>query len=251
MKKYIYFLIVGIFLLLPIPVLAVVEPTDRFYINDYANILSSETEDYIFEHSRNLDSKTKAQIVIVTIESLESDSLEEYATTLFREFGIGDKDEDNGLLILLALEERQVRVEVGYGLEGILPDGKTGRFQDEYMIPFFSKNNFDEGMLNGYKAFYKELVNYYGISEDVDEPLEMEESEISSSELTIAIISIFIAIFMMIILPIMLVGRRVYSDNGNFGGHFRNSGFGSRSSFRGGFSGRGGSSGGGGSSRRF
>ena len=91
MKKYIYFLIVGIFLLLPMNVFALVEPTDRFYINDYANILSSETEDYIFEHSRNLDSKTKAQIVIVTIESLEGDSLEEYATTLFREFGIGDK----------------------------------------------------------------------------------------------------------------------------------------------------------------
>ena len=108
----------------------VVEPTNNFYINDYANILSSETEKYILEKSSTLANKTNAQIVVVTIPSLNGASLEEYATTLFRKFGIGDKKENNGLLLLLALEERQMRIEVGYGLEGILPDGKTGRFQD-------------------------------------------------------------------------------------------------------------------------
>ena len=58
----------------------------------------------------------------------------------------------------MALEERQFRVEVGYGLEGILPDGKTGRFQDEYIIPYLKNNNWDEGIKNGYDAFYKEIV---------------------------------------------------------------------------------------------
>ena len=85
----------------------------------------------------------------------------EYSTNLFRQFGIGDKEKNNGLLILIALEERKSRIEVGYGLEGVLPDGKTGRIQDEYMIPYFKDNNFDEGILNGYKALFKEVANEY------------------------------------------------------------------------------------------
>ena len=140
MKKYIYFLVSILLLLCPLNTFAVVSPTDKFYVNDYASILSSDTEEYIFEHSKNLNDKTKAQIVVVTIPSLNGDSLEEYATELFRKFGIGDAKENNGLLILLSLEDRKVRVEVGYGLEGVLPDGKTGRFQDEYMIPYFKND---------------------------------------------------------------------------------------------------------------
>ena len=132
---------------------AIVKPTYEFYVNDYANILSEETENYIININKELESKTKAQIVVVTIPSLEGDSLEEYSTKLFRSFGIGDKTKNNGLLLLLALEEREFRVEVGYGLEGILPDGKTGRIQDEYMIPYLKENKWDDGIKNGFNAF--------------------------------------------------------------------------------------------------
>ena len=83
MKKYIYFLVSILLLLCPLKASALVNPTEKFYVNDYANILSSETENYIFEHSKNLNDKTKAQIVVVTIPSLDGDSLEEYATDCF------------------------------------------------------------------------------------------------------------------------------------------------------------------------
>ena len=164
MKKIIFFFLFLAILFVPrenVLAFDTVDPTTDFYVNDYANILDSDTRQYIQEHSVSLANKTGAQIVVVTVPNLDGASLEEYATKLFRKFGIGDSEKNNGLLLLLALEERKMRVEVGYGLEEILPDGKTGRFQDEYMIPYFKNDEFTTGMLNGYKAFFKEVAEYY------------------------------------------------------------------------------------------
>lgn len=151
---------------------AIVEPTSNFYVNDYANILSNETEEYILNKSRKLNNVDGTQIVVVTILNLEGMSLEEYATKLFRNFGIGNKEKNNGLLLLLVLEERMFRVEVGYGLEGILPDGKTGRLQDEYIIPYLSNDKWDEGIKNGYDAFYKEIVTLNNLDLEYSNPKE-------------------------------------------------------------------------------
>lgn len=146
------------FILCSSNVLAIVKPTDQFYVNDYANILSSETESYIINMSEKLCKVDGTQIVVVTVNNLEGETIESYAVKLFRQFGIGDVDKDNGLLLLLAYEEREFRVEVGLGLEGILPDGKTGRFQDQYIIPYLKNNQWDKGIKNGYDAFYNEIV---------------------------------------------------------------------------------------------
>ena len=100
-------------------VYAIVPKTNEFYVNDFANLLEQDTEEYIISMNRELEEKTGAQIVVVTVQNLEGKSLEEYATELFREYGIGDKDKNNGVLLLCALEEREFRIEVGYGLEGI------------------------------------------------------------------------------------------------------------------------------------
>ena len=165
---------------------AIVQPTNNFYINDYANILSSEIEEYILKKSVQLDDSDGTQIVVVTVPNLEGMSLEDYATKLFRNFGIGDKEKNNGLLLLLALEERQFRVEVGYGLEGILPDGKTGRFQDEYIIPYLKDNKWDEGIKNGYDAFYKEIVTLNNLDIEYNEPIEdVIDSDLSETILPI------------------------------------------------------------------
>lgn len=153
---------------------AVVSPTRDFYVNDYANLLSEETKQYIINVNAELQSKTGAQIVVVTIPSLEGQSLEEYANQLFREFCIGDKNKNNGLLLLLALKERQFRVEVGNGLEGILPDGKTGRIQNEYIIPYLKENNWNEGIKNGFDAFLDVIVDEYQVDINKDEPQEVQ-----------------------------------------------------------------------------
>lgn len=193
MKKYIYYLIIFLFLLFPCHVLAVVKPTSDFYVNDYANILSSETEQYILDKSIALNRVDGTQIVVVTVPNLEGDSLEDYANKLFNSWGIGNKKENNGLLLLLALEEREFRVEVGDGLEGILPDGKTGRFQDQYIIPYLRDNNWNEGIKNGYNAFYSEIVKLNNLNLEYDIPsTTSDDSELPVFEVILAILGFFL-----------------------------------------------------------
>ncbi|MCI8345300.1 MAG: TPM domain-containing protein [Clostridia bacterium] len=148
---------------LTIEALAIVKPTNDFYVNDYAKLLDTETKQYIISTNKNLYKKTGSQIVVVTIESLEGNSLEDYATKLFRNFGIGDKNKNNGILLLLSLKERKFRIEVGYGLEGILPDAKTGRIQDEYIIPYLKNNKWNEGIRNGFNAILNVIANEYNV----------------------------------------------------------------------------------------
>ncbi len=158
---------------------AVVRPTQSFYVNDYANLLDQDTEDYIINTNIELYEKTGAQIVIVTVQNLEENSLEEYATELFRSFGIGDKDKNNGVLLLLALEERQFRIEVGYGLEGALTDAKTGRIQDNYIIPYLKEERWNDGIRNGFNAILEEVTKEYGVNieGEIAVPIQQKKPE--------------------------------------------------------------------------
>lgn len=170
---------------------AVVAPTDAFYVYDGAQVLSEETEQYILKYSRELDVKTGAQIVVVTIPSLEGASLEEYATDLFRQWGIGAAEKNNGLLLLCAVEDRQFRVEVGYGLEGDLPDGKTGRMQDAYIIPLLSEDKFDEGIKNGYTAFLQEVSAVYDVTITGDVAISYEDEAADEMPLILCVMVSF------------------------------------------------------------
>ena len=103
------------------------QPTAQFFVNDFADVLSAHAEQEIVELGRALQQQTGAQAVAVTVPSLDGQSVEDYAIDLANSWGIGQAEEDNGVLILIAVEERKLRIEVGLGLEGTLPDGKTGR----------------------------------------------------------------------------------------------------------------------------
>ena len=142
----------------------VVPQTADFYVNDAAGLLSPETKQYIIDVNRRLNEASGAQVVVVTMPDMGGVSLEEYATTLFNQYGIGDKQKNNGLLLLLALKERKFRIEVGYGLEGVLNDAKTGRIQDEYIIPHFKNGEWDVGIRNGFNALVQEIQKEYGTS---------------------------------------------------------------------------------------
>lgn len=274
-----YLILIFLFITFISSVKAIVSPTSNLYVNDYANILSNETEEYIMNKSVALNNVDGTQIVVVTVPNLEGYSIEDYATKLFRNFGIGDKDKNNGLLLLLALEERQFRVEVGYGLEGILPDGKTGRFQDDYIITYLKDDKFDEGVKNGYDAFYAEIVKLNNLDLEYNEATSISSSDSTETIISIVIVLIGIIcgaianeiknsnftlgyivawsiitgiiyftinsyIYLMIINIIAFLFMR-FSGGGFFGGYSDGGSFGVGNSFRGG------SSGGGGSSRGF
>lgn len=147
--KRIILLIITFCILLSVKSFAVVSQTKDFFVNDYAGVLTEETKNYIIQTNAELQQKTGAQIVVVTVKSLEGQSIEEYATELFRKFGIGDSQKNNGVLLLCSTGDRLFRIEVGYGLEGTLTDGKTGRIQDQYIIPYLKNNNYNDGIKNG------------------------------------------------------------------------------------------------------
>ena len=120
-------------------------PTDRFFVNDFADVISSEDEDRIYQAGVQLYEKTKAQVVAVTVPTLDGMDISDFGVQLGRQWGVGDKEKNNGVLLIFALEERRVRIEVGYGLEGALTDAKTGRLLDQYALPHSEKMIFRAG----------------------------------------------------------------------------------------------------------
>jgi uncharacterized protein len=162
-----WFAIAGCVLLLAGPVEAAPKipptPTRDIYAQDYANVLSKETESRINRLSTELQSRTGAQIAVVTIPSLEGEAIEEYSLALFRKWGIGDRKKNNGVLILVAVAEKKSRVEIGYGLEGALPDAKTGRIQDEAMRPAIETGDYNSALMNGYLAVFTEVAKEYNL----------------------------------------------------------------------------------------
>lgn len=146
------------------------KPTSVFYVNDFAHLLDEETEKYIEDVNVQLYEATGAQVVVVTLPSLNGASLEEFSTALFREYGIGSREKNNGVLLLLALEEREFRIEVGYGLEGALNDAKTGRIQDEYIIPYLKEDKWNEGIRNGFDAILQEVKKEYQVDVESTAP---------------------------------------------------------------------------------
>lgn len=155
MKKILLFFITLLFI--PRVYALTVEDVEiTSYANDYSNILSNELESYIIEHSEKLNNADGTQIVVVTIPTLDGNSLEDFSYDLANYYKIGH--DSKGLLILLVTEDRKVRVEVGDNLEGILNDAKVGRYIDEYMIPYLSNDDWENGIRNGYNAFFNEIV---------------------------------------------------------------------------------------------
>ena len=111
------------------------------YVNDFAHVLGNDSATYLESLCTEVDQKAKAQIAVVTIHSLDGRDVEGYAVDLYKSWGIGNKATDRGVLILLATDDRRYRIEVGYGLEPILPDGKVGSFGRE-AVPILKQGDY-------------------------------------------------------------------------------------------------------------
>lgn len=133
------------------------------YVQDYAGVISKEDRQQMLSIGQDLDNKTTAQLAVITVNSLDGEPLEDYALAVLRNWGIGNKAKNNGVLIVVAVEDRRSRIEVGYGLEGVLPDGKTGRIQEQYMLPYFKKGAYSTGITQGYKAIAGLIAQSEGV----------------------------------------------------------------------------------------
>lgn len=141
-------------------------PTNYKYINDYTNTIDKSTIKKIISIGKELEDKTSAQAIIVVIDSTNGTPIEDYANKLFRAWGIGEKNKDNGFLILLALDDKAWKVEVGRGLEGAVPDVLTNRVMQEIAKPNFINGDYSEGLLNSYSVFSDYIASEYGVTLD-------------------------------------------------------------------------------------
>ncbi|WP_039856729.1 YgcG family protein [Peptoniphilus sp. oral taxon 386] len=237
----------------------------RGCVYDEVNILSDENIEYINNTNSDLQNKTKGQIAVVIINSLENYDIEQYATKLFEKWKIGDEKQDNGVLILFAIDDRKMRIETGYGAEGFIPDAYASR-TIRNMAEIFKRNSdesdkskmYQDGIMEGYNEILSHYAKEYGVEiENIKQPMYGEYLEYSeyknedeltfSEDMIIFVIIILIVITSNMIKPRKKGKRRRYHGHDFFGGgSFRGSSGGG--SFGGGFSGRGGSSGGGGAS---
>ena len=123
----------------------------KAYVSNPDRIINEQTEYEINTILDSLELKNSSEVAIVVVNSIGSEDIGIFATQLFTEWGIGKEKQDNGLLILFVLDQKKVRLETGYGIEGVLPDAICKRIQTEIMIPEFKKGNYDAGLLGGVK----------------------------------------------------------------------------------------------------
>jgi len=178
------------------PISELQKPTN--YVSDYAEIFSPQEKQEIESLIIRTEKNTTAEIAIVTVKSLERMTEDQYAVELFEKWGIGKKDKDNGLLILIAPNERKYRIEVGYGLEGTITDLRAGIIARENFVENFQQEKYGTGI-------YESLLDIKGLLEEdptiVSEYKNTEKSmNIKSREIYFWIIIFFIIMFLSPIL---------------------------------------------------
>ena len=138
-----------------------IPPPSGNYVNDYASLLSPEARERLEQRLRKLGAETSTQIIVATFPSLEDESLEDFTNRMYEAWRIGQKDNDNGVLLAIFVNERKVRIEVGYGLEGALPDALSGRIIRDEFVPQFRAGNPEQGIENTVIAIEKAVRGEY------------------------------------------------------------------------------------------
>lgn len=251
-RKRLPVLVLIILLLNAVVAVALEVPVMNGPVNDLAGILSSSEKSELFSYLEQVNDQTGVQVAVLTIPSLKGDSLEDFSMRVAEKWTLGQKGKDNGALLLVALSERSVRIDVGYGLEGELTDAKSGLIIRNVIVPYFKNGKYGAGIIAGTK-------NIVGIATGNAEIVsDSVKNAKRSSESGGGLAGIVFFIIFMILLSggigrrrgglfwgllfgsMMSSGRRGgWDDHGGFGG----GGFGG-----GGFSGGGGGFGGGGAS---
>ncbi|HEU4725706.1 MAG TPA: TPM domain-containing protein [Candidatus Eisenbacteria bacterium] len=221
------------------------------YVSDFAEIVDAASADSITTLATELREKTGAELAVVTLRDLGGDEIDPAATALFKEWGVGRAGEDDGVLILLALAERKVRIEPGYANEGVLPDGRCGAIIRRVMGPDLSAGRYGPGLLAGARAVAGAIAAEKGVT--ITGSIDPSAEGASTKE---APAWVLLVVFIMLVLLASAItrmasrlgGRGPYRDwrMGGRGPHDPWGGFGGGWGGMGGFGGGGGGGGGGG-----
>jgi uncharacterized protein len=219
---------------------------------DQANVISAATRTALDQKLADLESKSGIQLVVATVNSLEGQEIEPYANELFRTWKLGEKDKNNGVLLLVAPNERRVRIEVGYGLEGTLTDALSKVIITNAITPRFKAGDFSDGVTRGVDDIITVLTTDSSEWEKRPE-LRLDSQNGQTDGSWVLAVVFFIVVFLCIVSPgfrsivfNILFAMMVNSGGGRGGYSGGGSSWGGGGG--GGFSGGGGSSGGGGAS---
>lgn len=198
-------------------------PTPNGFVSDQAGVISASQEQILENTLAQYETETSNEIAILTLQSLEDGSIEDFAVRVFEEWRIGKEGQDNGALILLSVDDRETRIEVGYGLEGVLTDGATRLILERSVSPYFAVGNYDQGFSEGVNAVILEIGDEF--SGDAIQNTGSEEFQLPSW-VTIAIIAFIIFSlvtgkgrgFAWFLLSIITGGRGGGGGFGGFGG---------------------------------
>ena len=223
-------------------------PQSSGYVVDQSGIIDSAAQSRIEAWALELKQKTTAEVSVVTVDSTEPLSIEEYAVNLFQRFGIGQKGKDNGVLLLVAYKDHRMKIEVGYGLEGAVTDAYSSQIINGIMTPEFKAGNFSEGIEKGTAAIVTLIAKEYNVTlTGVPQPVYQDQQASGSVWILLLIGCILISflfsrgggggMFLPMAYPVGGYGRGGFGGGGGgFGGGF--------GGFGGGMSGGGGASGG-------
>ena len=221
-------------------------------VNDYAHIFSASETQELNAYLYSIDRQSDLQIAVLTIPSLEGESLEDYSIRVAEKWQIGQKGKDSGVILVIAAQDRKLRIEVGYGLEDRITDAQSSRIIRSIIAPHFKQQEYGKGVLLGVKNLAGIALQDESLISEAAKEADRQNDDSIPLPLIIFLIIIFLfgSRFMPggLFWPLLFLssGRRGgYSGRGggHFGGGFSSGGFGG-----GGFSGGGGSFGGGGSS---
>lgn len=226
-------------------------------VNDFAGVIPAQYAGPMENLAREVLEKTGTSIVVATVKTIGDNDPNDYANRLYQAWGIGKKGEDKGVLIFLAVKERRIRIETGYGVEGILPDGLVGELLDRYTIPAFKAGNYGKGLSDTMAAVSGVVAKAAGVSITGAKTPQQKQQKQVSTERGIGGIG---QILLLILAAFFLLGTRqgramlpwllLLLMSGGGGGRRGGDGFGGFGG--GGFGGfGGGSSGGGGADRGF
>lgn len=173
MKRIILLALALMLALTPVHALAadVAAYTADFYVADHANVLDDEVEGLIVLNNDALDKACGAQIVVVTVDTVGASTIENYAYTLFNEWGIGDKGKNNGLLILLAIQDGQYWLMPGKGLQDYLPAGDLDEMATEHLLPHAQSGDFNQGVRQLFGACFEYISVAYDAGVELDDTL--------------------------------------------------------------------------------
>ncbi len=153
-----------LFLLQPFSHADIIPEKPGNYVVDLADIIDNSSEYKLNQYLKELEQKTTAQLVVLTIKSLEGGSIEDFSLTIAHDrWKLGQKGKDNGVLFLISLKDKKYRIEVGYGLEGVIPDSLAGTIGRNYLVPFFRKGEYSKGVYATALALANEIAADSGV----------------------------------------------------------------------------------------